>query len=123
MSACETLFDAIFHNDINELRRLIELGYDVNIEADQLTEDRLIRHFSVPVIGRVPLVSAICDSNYKMVNALIEAGADVNWTDNNQQSLLGYATVYASPAIVSLIESQILKSSSCRPDNHPSIGL
>ncbi len=114
------LFDAIWHRDIEEARRSIESGADVNLEhpewgsplslatgmrssrADESDWEEQIRIVELLVAsgsnvhyedieGNTPLVQAIYSGQPEMVEVLVIAGADVNAETAYHGSLLNAA--------------------------------
>lgn len=67
------LFNAINNNDVNEVRRWINSGVDINAKN---------------ICGNTPLIEACMIDNYEIAEVLIEAKADVN-----AESDLGYTAM------------------------------
>jgi ankyrin repeat protein len=54
--------------------------------------------------NRTPLISAVMDNNVKMVQALLDSGADVNATDGDTHSALFYTLQYnRNPAMIDIL--------------------
>ncbi len=60
------LTDAAFKGDLNEVKRLLAEGYDINLEFDYGT------------VKRTPLDNAIENENLEVVRFLLENGAEVD---------------------------------------------
>lgn len=82
--------------DLDEVRRLLEAGHDVDERGDPLTKDELksVRWllneagvneaagaFDKP-FDYTPLMAAIAEGHFEVADALLDAGADVNATDS-----------------------------------------
>ena len=76
------LIEAIDNNDIDLVIRLLNRGVDVNYQED--------------IVGESPLMTASKEGNKNIVDILLNAGADVNLLDSNDDNALTYATSYAN---------------------------
>lgn len=63
------LYDAVYNNDLEEVKRLIAAGEDVNAKEE--------------ISARIPLLVAAAMGHVKVAALLIENGADVNAKENN----------------------------------------
>lgn len=79
MSKIELLFDAVSNNDIEQIKELLELGFDIN----QPTED-----------GYTALMNAAAEGHLGIVKLLVEAGANANIvTFDGEESALAMAAL------------------------------
>ncbi len=88
ISTSETLFDAIYDDDIGQARELLAAGADVNQQAD---ED-----------GNTPLHLAIEKRQIAMVKLLLDGGADTNITNKYDYTVLRVAVNCAMTDIINL---------------------
>jgi len=72
----ENIFKEIFSGDLDEIKKIIESGENINIQD----KDK-----------RTPLIHAVIDNNLEIIKILIESGVDVNFQDS-----LGYASLHYS---------------------------
>jgi len=72
---------AVKSEDVERIKRLIELGADVNVRYSFDYFNRKYRNANV-------LFQAVLDQNLEIINILIEAGADVNARDANNETPL-----------------------------------
>ena len=77
--------DAIDDNDIRELERLLGEGYD--IDTPEYPDNDLLCAFLEPS-PRTPLDYACENGSYEAVKVIVDAGADVNGTDDGRWSPL-----------------------------------
>lgn len=72
------LHEAVWRGEVEDVRSLISKGVDVNAKEN----DKL---------GCTPLHSAVLTRNKKILNLLLDAGADINISNNKNQTVLQYA--------------------------------
>ncbi|XP_059167490.1 ankyrin repeat domain-containing protein 50-like [Physella acuta] len=81
------LTKAALNNDVTAVQRLLDRGDDVNAEDN----------------GWTPLLVAVKNANVAVVRLLLQAGADVNWTNRKGQSALLFAVHNVDLEVVELL--------------------
>ena len=87
----DEMVKAIKKNDVRQIKKLIDLGYDVNNNI---------------VSGIIPLMIAAGLNSYKSLNKLISLGADITIVDNKMQTVLMYCIPGNSFRIAKLLISK-----------------
>ncbi len=88
------IVNAVYQGSLKYVQELIAAGYDVN-EAD---ED-----------GNFPTLAAASCNDFKMLNELVKAGADVDLYGPSGDSPLGYAKRFSNKNMIELIHNSINK--------------
>lgn len=98
-------YDVILYKDVlKELLECISIGE--NRKAMSMCRTRKVMN-AQDEEGRTPLIVAVCNNNFAMVEYLVQHGADVNITSFDQTDLLAYAkesyNQYGDDAILNYI--------------------
>ena len=84
------LISAVLDENINQVEKLIRKKVNINVIDEE---------------GRTPLMRASWRGFVKIVNILVEAGAEVNITDNFGRTALTYALHWGNKETIAYLEN------------------
>ncbi len=73
------------------VKSLIEKGVNINAPLEAFEESKILKLFSKEEIGQSALMIAYKERHIEMVDLLLEYGADINYKDKNNWSVIDFA--------------------------------